>query len=142
MKKAIIDYVGNKGCLTFLKKGVLLQSLSNYQQYIRNVDPVLEQLLIEGYGLVFKLFLTKYIYNYDDDDDDGGDDYDDFQQLSMNSTMATLMMMMMMVMMMIVMMMMMMMMMLMMMMMMLMMVMMMVMMMMIVMNTSLIDYSI
>lgn len=42
----IIDYVGNKGCLTFLKKGVPLESLSNYQEYIRNVDPVLEQLFV------------------------------------------------------------------------------------------------
>lgn len=42
----IIDYVGNKGCLTFLKKGVPIESLSNYQEYIRNVDPVLEQLFV------------------------------------------------------------------------------------------------
>lgn len=42
----IIDYVGNKGCLTFLKKGVNLESLSNYQEYIRNVDQVLEQLFV------------------------------------------------------------------------------------------------
>jgi len=42
----IIDYVGNKGCLTFLKKGIPLESLSNYQEYIRNVDPVLEQLFV------------------------------------------------------------------------------------------------
>ena len=42
----IVDYVGNKGCLTFIKKGVELKYLRNYQEYIRNVDSVLEQLFV------------------------------------------------------------------------------------------------
>ena len=42
----IIDYIGNKGCLTFIKKGKTLSSLNNYQDYIHNVDTILEQLFV------------------------------------------------------------------------------------------------
>ena len=43
---AIVDYLGNKGCITFLKKGVRLEAITHYQEYIRNVDLVLEQLFV------------------------------------------------------------------------------------------------
>ena len=42
---AIVEYVGNKGCITFFKEGHELSHVSNYQEYIRNVDLVLERLL-------------------------------------------------------------------------------------------------
>lgn len=41
---AIVEYVGNKGCITFFKKDCVLPAVRNYQEYIRNVDPVLERL--------------------------------------------------------------------------------------------------
>jgi glutamate-1-semialdehyde aminotransferase len=42
---AIVEYVGNKGCITFFKQGHVLSQVRNYQDYIRNVDLVLERLL-------------------------------------------------------------------------------------------------
>ena len=42
----LVDYIGNKGCLTFIKKGKALSSLSNYQDYVHNVDTILEQLFV------------------------------------------------------------------------------------------------
>jgi len=41
---AIVEYVGNKGCITFFKKGHELPCVRHYQDYIRNVDLVLERL--------------------------------------------------------------------------------------------------
>ena len=43
---AIVQYVGNKGCITFFKKGCVLRCVSNYQEYVQNVDLVLERLLV------------------------------------------------------------------------------------------------
>ncbi len=39
---AIVDYVGNKGCITFFKKGVTIEPVKNYQHYIQSVDLVVE----------------------------------------------------------------------------------------------------
>ncbi len=39
---AVVDYVGNKGCITFFKKGTAVQAVKNYQHYIQNVDLVVE----------------------------------------------------------------------------------------------------
>ena len=41
---AIVEYVGNKGCITFFKRGQELPYVRHYQDYIRNVDLVLERL--------------------------------------------------------------------------------------------------
>lgn len=41
---AIVEYVGNKGCITFFKEGHVLPHVRHYQDYIRNVDLVLERL--------------------------------------------------------------------------------------------------
>lgn len=41
---AIVEYVGNKGCITFFKQGCVLSRVRHYQDYIRNVDLVLERL--------------------------------------------------------------------------------------------------
>jgi glutamate-1-semialdehyde aminotransferase len=41
---AIVEYVGNKGCITFFKEGHVLTHVAHYQDYIRNVDLVLERL--------------------------------------------------------------------------------------------------
>lgn len=41
---AIVEYVGNKGCITFFKEGHQLPHVRHYQDYIRNVDLVLERL--------------------------------------------------------------------------------------------------
>lgn len=43
---AIVEYVGNKGCITMFKEGHVLPHVSHYQDYIRNVDLVLERLLV------------------------------------------------------------------------------------------------
>lgn len=43
---AIVEYIGNKGCITFFKRGVALTSVRNYQEYIQNFDPVMEQLFV------------------------------------------------------------------------------------------------
>ena len=40
------DCIGNKGCITFFKAGAELAPVRNYQHYIRNVDLVLEQLMV------------------------------------------------------------------------------------------------
>jgi len=37
---AIVESIGNKGCITFLKKGLSLSSVRHYQEYIQNVDSV------------------------------------------------------------------------------------------------------
>ena len=42
----IIDYIGNKGCLTFIKREKPLSSINNYQDYVHNVDTILEQLFV------------------------------------------------------------------------------------------------
>jgi glutamate-1-semialdehyde aminotransferase len=42
---AIVEYVGNKGCITFFKRDCVQPFVANYQQYVRNVDLVLERLL-------------------------------------------------------------------------------------------------
>ena len=39
---AIVDYVGNKGCITFFKKGITIEPVKNYQHYIQSVDLVVE----------------------------------------------------------------------------------------------------
>lgn len=41
---AIVEYVGNKGCITFFKEGHVLPHVRHYQDYIRNVDLILERL--------------------------------------------------------------------------------------------------
>lgn len=43
---AIVEYIGNKGCITFFKRGVELTSVRHYQEYIQNFDPVMEQLFV------------------------------------------------------------------------------------------------
>lgn len=43
---AIVQYLGNKGCITFIKKDSSVKSIAHYQEYIRNVDLVMEQLLV------------------------------------------------------------------------------------------------
>ena len=46
---ALVDYVGNKGCITFLKKSSSssgVTCIKNYQDYIRHVDLTVEQLFV------------------------------------------------------------------------------------------------
>jgi glutamate-1-semialdehyde 2,1-aminomutase len=43
---AIVEYVGNKGCITFFKRDHVLPHVAHYQDYIRNVDLVLERLFV------------------------------------------------------------------------------------------------
>jgi glutamate-1-semialdehyde aminotransferase len=46
---AIIDYIGNKGCITFLNKEAIdanIVNIRNYQQYIHYVDLNLENLFV------------------------------------------------------------------------------------------------
>lgn len=43
---AIVEYVGNKGCITFFQLGQELPFVASYQDYIRNVDLVLERLFV------------------------------------------------------------------------------------------------
>ena len=43
---AIVQYVGNKGCITFFKRDCVRTAVGNYQEYVRNVDLVLERLLV------------------------------------------------------------------------------------------------
>ena len=40
------DTIGNKTCVTFFKAGAQLTPVRNYQHYIKNVDLVLEQLMV------------------------------------------------------------------------------------------------
>jgi glutamate-1-semialdehyde aminotransferase len=40
------DTIGNKTCVTFFKAGSELSPVRNYQHYIKNVDLVLEQLMV------------------------------------------------------------------------------------------------
>ena len=42
----IVDYIGNKGCITFLKRDSIVKEVNNYQDYIKNVDLVVEQLYV------------------------------------------------------------------------------------------------
>jgi glutamate-1-semialdehyde aminotransferase len=43
---ALVDYIGNKGCVTFLKKDSGVKVVTNYQEYVQNVDLVVEQLYV------------------------------------------------------------------------------------------------
>lgn len=42
----MVDHLGNKGVITFFKAGSELTPIRNYQHYIKNVDLVLEQLMV------------------------------------------------------------------------------------------------
>ncbi len=41
---AVVDFIGNKGCITFFKKDVVVEPVKHYQHYIQNVDLVVETL--------------------------------------------------------------------------------------------------